>query len=167
MIMMALIEIQKRVSTGNTKLSTFLFQHHCLHQKTAKDFSYINCAHSVQRGRDSCQHLPVLAFRIHPKMKSVAVDWQNRMFSPGTPSFFKTLIFVLLLHVILLCFRALRFAKIKKDGTRSFICGATLITSLHALTAFHCLDSFEFGTADEAPCIKTDFSKGDIGAVRV
>ena len=30
-------------------------------------------------------------------MKSVAVDWQNRMFSPGTPSFFKTLILVLLL----------------------------------------------------------------------
>ena len=88
-------------------------------------------------------------------MKSVAVDWQNRMFSPGTPSFFKTLIIVLLLLVILFCFRMLRYCRDESNvpGTEYICqCGATLITSRHALSAFHCVNF---------ACVLQDFSRGD------
>ena len=168
MIMMALIEIQKRVSTGNTELSTFVFQHYCLHQKIAKYFVYISCAQSVA----------VTCFCISPDsglgttypmiMKLVAVDQQNPEFSPGTPSFYKTLIFVLLLHVILLCFRIVRFCyekmtDDKTNGRYSCFCGATLITSRHALTAFHCVDEDKNNLKgkDNYQCNKRDFSKGN------
>ena len=86
-------------------------------------------------------------------MKSVAVDWQNPMFSPGTPSFFKILIIVLLLLVILFCLRMLRYCLDESNGTEYICkCGATLITSRHALCAFHCVN---------IDCELQDFSKGD------
>ena len=67
---------------------------------------------------------------------------------------------MLLLLVILLCFRALAICKYEKTERCYFRCGATLITSLHALTAHHCAVDSELYNVD--PCSKPDFSKGDL-----
>ena len=66
---------------------------------------------------------------------------------------------MLLLLVILLCFRALAICKYEKTERCYFRCGATLITSLHALTAHHCavLDN-----SNEDRCSKPDFERGDL-----
>ena len=50
-----------------------------------------------------------------------------------------------------------RNEKGKREKTYICYCGATLITSLHALTSFWCIHDWD----KESGCEKTDFSNGE------
>ena len=98
--------------------------------------------------------LVVACLRIIPAMKSMEVGGQNRMLSPGKTIIFKTLFqFFCALRMMFMC---KKYPK-NRERYRS-ICAATLITSLHALTSFHCMDTGRDSGPDT--CFKRDLSDG-------
>ena len=80
----------------------------------------------------------------------MVADWLNQMFSHGKP-FLKFSRLHLVLRILQMCYDI-------RNGSYSCFCAANLITSLHALTTFHCVDNRAYGDK----CAERDFSDGEI-----
>ena len=80
----------------------------------------------------------------------MVADWLNQMFSHGKP-FLKFSRLHLVLRILQMCYDI-------GNGSYSCFCAANLITSLHALTTFHCVDNRAYGDK----CAERDFSDGEI-----
>ena len=79
----------------------------------------------------------------------MVADWLNQMFSHGKP-FLKFSRLHLVLRILQMCYDI-------RNGSYSCFCAANLITSLHALTTFHCVDNRAYGDK----CAERDFSDGE------
>ena len=79
----------------------------------------------------------------------MVADWLNQMFSHGKP-FLKFSRLHLVLRILQMCYDI-------GNGSYSCFCAANLITSLHALTTFHCVDNRAYGDK----CAERDFSDGE------
>ena len=87
-------------------------------------------------------------------MKSMVADWLNLKISHGKP--FYTKHFKDVSRMLRLC----KFSKENEYDPEGCYCAASLITSKHALTAFHCVDGdMESETYTEKSCELRDFSK--------
>ena len=87
-------------------------------------------------------------------MKSMVADWLNLKISHG--KLFYTKHFKDVSRMLRLC----KFSKENEYDPEGCYCAASLITSKHALTAFHCVDGdMESETYTEKSCELRDFSK--------
>ena len=87
-------------------------------------------------------------------MKSMVADWLNLKISHGKP--FYTKHFEYVSRMLRLC----KFSKENEYDPEGCYCAASLITSKHALTAFHCVDGdMESETYTEKSCELRDLSK--------